>query len=162
MDERDFYLMHEDLEKFERSLKRMSPAAVPPELMARLRAARVAVPAAESAASRWNLRLAEWFAAWRGLAVVAPAATLLLLWLALRPAAGLAENTSGIKANAVQVDHSLVASFDAVAQLPGGEPVRFHCRKWQDDVVVHDDANGVFITQSTPRVEVVPVRFETY
>lgn len=153
--------MQADLEKFEADLKRMPPAAVPADLLARLRATRVPVPAAVPV-PRWKLRWAEWLAAWRGLAVVAPAATVLLLWLALRPAAGPAENTFGIKANAVQVDHSLVASFDAVAQLPGGEPVRFHCRKWQDDVVVHDDANGVFITQSTPRVEVVPVRFETY
>ena len=31
----------------------------------------------------------------------------------------------GIKANALQVDHSLVSTFDAVAELPGGQPVRY-------------------------------------
>lgn len=154
--------MQDELDKLEIELRRIPPATVPSNLMARLRAARLQAQPAEMPVVRWGFPWAEWFASWRGLAAAAPAATVLLLWLALRPAAESAENTSGIKANAVQVGHSLVASFDAVAQLPGGEPIRFHCRKWQDDVVVHDDANGVLITQSTPRVEVVPVRFETY
>jgi hypothetical protein len=154
--------MQDELDKLEAELRRIPPAAVPPNLMARLRAARLRAQPAEMPAARWSFPWAKWFIHWRGLAAVAPAATILLLWVALRPAAESAENTSGIKANAVQVGHSLVASFDAVAQLPDGEPIRFRCRKWRDDVVVHDDAHGVFITQSTPRVEVVPVRFETY
>ena len=69
---------------------------------------------------------------------------------------------SGTSADAVQVGHSLLASFDEVAQLPGGEPVRFRYREWQDEVVVHDATHGVVISQTTPRIEVVPVRFETY
>lgn len=158
--------MQEELDKFEAGLRRMPPAAVPPDLLERLRATKVDAPVASLPAPRRALRWTDWFAGWRGLAPVAPAAAVLLLWLAFRPAteSGKAEaaDSPGIKANAVQVDHSLVASFDAVARMPDGMPVRFHCRKWRDDVVVHDDANGVFITQSTPRVEVVPVRFETY
>jgi hypothetical protein len=66
------------------------------------------------------------------------------------------------KPNAVQVDHALVSSFDAVAELPDGEPVRFRCRKWMDDVVMRDPSSGVVIEHSSPRLEVVPVRFETY
>lgn len=29
-----------------------------------------------------------------------------------------------------------------MAQLSGGEPVRFRCREWQDDLVIRDDAGG--------------------
>ena len=56
----------------------------------------------------------------------------------------------------------MVASFDAVARLPGGEPVRFRCREWADDVVVRDPARGIVIERRTPRLEVVPVSIETY
>lgn len=66
------------------------------------------------------------------------------------------------KANVVRVDQALVSSYDAVAQLPSGEPVRFRCRKWMDDVVMKDKSHGLVIEQSIPRVEVIPVRFETY
>ena len=158
--------MQENLDKFETELRRMQPAAVPPDLLARLRAARVEPAPVRLPAPQNNFSWTAWFAGWRGLAWATPVATVLLIWLAWGPAVapGQAElaDSHGIKANAVQVGSSLVASFDAVAQMPDGEPVRFRCRQWQDDVMVHDDANGVFITQSTPRVEVVPVRFETY
>jgi hypothetical protein len=68
----------------------------------------------------------------------------------------------GFKADDVQVDQQLVSSFDVVAKLPGGEPVRFHCRKWNDQVVVTDTNRDMQIEQDSPRVEVVPVRLETY
>jgi hypothetical protein len=158
--------MQENLDPLETELRRLPPSAVPPDLMARLRAARVEPEPARSAAAERAVRWWDWVIGWRGLAWATPVAAVWLLWLAWRPAAVpgrviLAE-AHGIKADAVQVDHSLIASFDTVAQMPDGEPVRFRCREWQDDVVVHDGANGVLITQSTPRVEVVPVRFETY
>jgi len=138
--------------------------------MQRLRLARVVPRPVMRSAKRQSSSWAEWFAAWRGLAFAEPAAAILvaalLVWRAVQPSTLPGKNnagrTAGLMANAVHVDHSLLASFDTVAQLPNGEPVRFHCRKWQDDVVVHDDANGVVVSQSTPRVEVVPVRFETY
>ena len=62
----------------------------------------------------------------------------------------------------VRVDQELVSSYDVVAKLPGGEPVRFRCRKWRDQWSVTDTNRGVEIVQDNPRVEVVPVRFETY
>jgi hypothetical protein len=68
----------------------------------------------------------------------------------------------GLKADDVQVNQELVSSFEVVAKLPGGEPVRFRCQKWRDQLVVTDKNRGVEIEQSSPRVEVVPVRFETY
>jgi len=159
--------MDDELEKFEAGLRRLPPAAAPPDLMARLRAAKVAAHSVSESPAILRFRWADWLAGWRRLAAAAaPATTILLLWLALRPAVGPgkaeAADSTGIKADAVQVDRSLLASFDAVAQLPDGVPVRFHCCKWRDDVVLHDHADGVFITQSTPRIEVVPVRFETY
>jgi hypothetical protein len=70
--------------------------------------------------------------------------------------------TPPLKADSVQIDEQLVGAFDAVGRLPNGEPVRFHCREWMDNVVLRDKTRGVVIEQRTPRVEVVPVRFETY
>jgi hypothetical protein len=60
------------------------------------------------------------------------------------------------------VDQELVSTFDVVATLPGGEPVRFRCRKWKDQLVMTDKTRGVEFEENSPRVEVVPVRFETY
>lgn len=163
-------MMQEEHEQLEALLRQMPPAAPPLELIERLRAATAEAPPVKRRATSRSYRTFRWadmFAGWRGFAVAVPAAAVILLaLLALSlttvPDKVKASDTSGIKANAVQVDHSLVASFDTVAQLPGGEPVRFRCREWQDDVVIHDDAHGVVISKSTPRVEVVPVRFETY
>jgi len=67
-----------------------------------------------------------------------------------------------IKADDVEIDQRLVSSFDAVAQLPSGLPVRFRCREWADEVVLRDTARGIVIEQRAPRLEVVPVSFEMY
>ena len=67
-----------------------------------------------------------------------------------------------LKADKVELDQQLVASFDAVARLPSGQPVRFRCREWADAVVLSDSASGIVVEQRTPRLEVVPVSFETY
>ena len=159
-------MTQDEQERLEATLRQVTPAAPPEELMARLRATGVEARLNRQPAEKMAFRWANMFQGWRAAAVIAPAAAVILLWLALRPAAtadkAIPSDSTGIRANAVQVGHSLVASFDTVAQLPGGEPVRFRCREWQDDVVVHDDAHGVVITKSTPRVEMVPVRFETY
>jgi hypothetical protein len=56
----------------------------------------------------------------------------------------------------------LVASFDVVATLPGGQPVRFRCRQMKDEWVVTDTRRGVEIDENRPSVEVTPLRFETY
>lgn len=160
-------MMDDEQERLEAGLRRTPPAAVPPELMERLRAAAMENQQDKQPAWQWTFQWRELFTSWRGLALgSAVAAMILFTWVELRPTTG----TSGRKssgspvttADTVQVGHSLMASFDTVAQLPDGEPVRFHYREWQDDVVIHDKANGVVISQSTPRVELVPVRFETY
>jgi hypothetical protein len=163
-------MTEKEQDRLETGLRRMTPAPVPADLMQRLQAARIAPPRMEVPAPRRSWRWTEWLSAWRGLAFAEPAMavllTALLVWRAVQPELLPGKNsvgrTMGLKANAVHVDHSLLASFDTVAQLPNGEPVRFRCRQWEDNVTVHDDANGVVISQRTPRVEVVPVRFETY
>lgn len=67
-----------------------------------------------------------------------------------------------LKADDVRIGRELVSSFDAVAQLPSGEPIRFRCQEWVDQVVWRDTHRGVQVEQRIPRFEVVPVRFETY
>ena len=159
--------MQEEQARLEAALRQIRPAAPPSDLLMRLGATKPvprAVPAAlPSAAFQWRPLLALW----RGLMHGAPAAAVLLLvWLAWhpvgRPARWSPTASAGTSSNAVQVGHSLLASFDTVAQLPGGAPVRFRCREWQDKVTIHDAANGMEVTQTTPRVEIFPIRFETY
>jgi len=67
-----------------------------------------------------------------------------------------------LKADDVEIDQRLVSAFDAVARLPSGQSVRFRCREWSDALVLRDSASGIEIEQRTPRLEVVPVSFETY
>lgn len=152
----------EEQDRLEAALRQISPAAPPDDLLERLRSQTIAAPRLVEPPRR----RAGWFAGWRRLAVLAPAAAMILLWLTVRPAnqpdKAASPASGGIKTEAVQVDHSLVASFDAVAQVQGEEPIRFRCREWQDDVLIKDNVHGVVISKSTPRVEVVPVRFEVY
>jgi hypothetical protein len=67
-----------------------------------------------------------------------------------------------LKADKVEIDRQLVAGFDAIARLPGGEPIRFRCQQWMDKVRLRDSGAGLVIERTTPRLEIVPVRFETY
>jgi len=161
-------------QEFEAELRRLKPAAPPAEWMRRVRAAKppvepVVVRSAAPPVYRPNWRLVfRW---------LAPAAALAALAFFLMPAktawpeakktaqAGLPRTSpaaAGLRADDVQVDHDLVASFDVVATLPGGEPVRFHCRQLNDEWRVTDKRRGVQIEESRPRMEVTPVRFETY
>ena len=105
---------------------------------------------------------------------VAPAAAgaalavFLPVWLPSRPVSRPQTKRTPIaaepalKADAVEIDRELVAAFDAVARLPDGQPVRFRCREWSDGVVLRDSARGIVIEHRLPRLEVVPVSFETY
>jgi hypothetical protein len=160
----------QEQEKFEAELRRTRLARVPDDFMTRLRAAKPGTvltrrtqhfqPAVERPVWRDLLR---WLAPGLGLA----AAVLLVAKVNFNSESGgdktpLANVAYGMKADGVQVDQELVSSFDVVAKLPSGEPVRFRCRKWKDQLVVTDKSAGIEIGQSNPRVEVVPVRFETY
>jgi hypothetical protein len=66
------------------------------------------------------------------------------------------------QADDVQIAQDLVSSFDTLAKLPGGEPVRFRCRQWVDKITLSDNTHGLVYEQRTPRVEIIPVGFETY
>lgn len=161
-------MMQEEQDRLETAWRQIRPAAAPPELLARLRAARpvqpAVVPTPTHAPSTWQ----QLRTAWRALTVAAPtAAVLLLIWFAWAPGLTIKPLLPGaITGNSapdnVQEGHSLVATFDTIARVPGGAPVRLRYREWQDNIVIHDRAHGMEITQSTPRIEVIPVRFETY
>ena len=67
-----------------------------------------------------------------------------------------------LKADDVKIDQRLVSSFDAVARLPGGEPVRFRLENWMDQVVLSDKSRGLVVEDRKPRLEVVAMGYETY
>lgn len=160
-----------DPELLETELRRLKPASPPEDLLARLVAARSRLPPPHGAGWRALSRCGGWWRLLRWLAPgMAAAVAFVALW-AVRmadPAPGRQGPTVDarakrmLRADDVLIDRHLVATYDAVAQLPGGEPVRFRCREWADGVVWRDTARGVEIEQRTPRLEVVPVRFETY
>jgi hypothetical protein len=72
------------------------------------------------------------------------------------------DSAAALKADDVKIDSTLVSSYDAVASLPDGEPVRFRCEEWVDEVRLKDSSRGLVYSQKVPRVTVVPVCFETY
>ena len=157
-----------DLERYETELRRAAPAPPPGDFMVRLRTAKPGLnPARRSLLEAVGLKF-RGLDLLRWLAPVVAMATVVFLVLRsnFAPVSNLKKEplvaASGFKADDVQVDEKLVLSFDVVAKLPSGEPVRFRCRQWRDQLVVTDKNHGVKIEQSTPRIEVVPVRFETY
>lgn len=155
-------------ERYEAELRRTPPARLPEQFMARLQAAKPdAAPARRTRlqpAPGW----ARWWRLWRWLApAMALAVVGLLVARERRNLESIANRkplaaAAGLKVDDVQVDHELVSSFEVVATLPGGQPVRFRCRQWKDQLVVTDKSSGVEIEQDSPLVEVVPVRLETY
>ena len=159
-----------DPELIEAKLRRLSPARPPAEFMARLTAARPAPAPVLPQPSTLSPQLPGLLLLrWLGLAAVGAAvAAALLVWWPSKPEHGQASNAASAvvepvpKADDVEIDQQLVAAYDAVARLPDGQPIRFRCREWSDEVVLTDTARGIVIEQRTPRLEVVPVRFETY
>jgi len=157
-----------ELERFEAELRRAAPAPLPEEFIARLRAAKLgAEPTGRMRLepkhgwARW-WRLGRWAAP-----AVAAAVVGLMVGKGKVDLQSIANKkplavTGGLKMHDVEVDHDLVNSFDVVATLPGGLPVRFRCRQWKDQLLVTDKSRGVEVQQDSPLVEVVPVRFETY
>ena len=63
-----------------------------------------------------------------------------------------------LKADDVEIDQPVGWPLSTLSrELPNGQPVRFRCREWSDEVVLRDSASGIVIEQRTPRLEVVPV-----
>jgi hypothetical protein len=157
-------LSEHEQERYEGELRRTTPAPLPEQFMAQLQAAK---PATEQARRTRPQSTREWLRLRRWLAPAMALMMVLLIGLEkLIPESGAVKkplaSAYGLQVDDVQVDHELVSSFDVVATLPGGQPVRFRCRKWRDQLVVTDKNRGVEIEQDSPRVEVMPVRFETY
>ncbi len=67
-----------------------------------------------------------------------------------------------LRADNVHLTRQYIGTFDAVAEMPGGELVRFRCQEWADQMTLRDAARGIEVVHSAPRFDVVPVRFETY
>lgn len=158
-------------ELFELELRRLKPAEPPEELMARLAAA-LPMPRVQSGVRSWPARQPDvWRVLLRWLAPAMAAAAVVaavLIRREPRPEDGpprqpvIAPAKPALKADDVEIDRRLVAVFDTVVRMPGGEPVRFHCHEWMDNVALRDLAKGVEVEQRTPRLDVVPVGFETY
>jgi hypothetical protein len=157
-----------ELSSFEARLYKARPAAPPPDFEGRLFAARPV--AHRQQCPQWPERHGpSWLQILRWLV---PATALILaaglLWLGRAHHPGRsqlppsASSGAGLKADEIQIDHELVSAVDAIARLPDGEPVRFRYQEWMDEVILRDRTRGVVIHQRTPRVELVPVGFETY
>jgi len=174
-----------ELERLEAELQSVRPAVPPLDFMRRLKtevpalvaerrvqvapatpSARAEIPvepemvrASEAGVwSSWLPLVLRWLAP--AVAVVVLGA---IVWRANLPASRPSQTASDpVRADDVQIDQQLVSSFDTVATLPSGEPVRFRCREWMDEVVLRDSRRGFEVARRVPRVEVVPVSFETY
>jgi hypothetical protein len=161
--------MNENEEKgFESRLRGFPPARLPEQLAARILAGRPWVQARLKPQLRQRIGLPGWFRAWRWLAPATAAAVIVLaVWrdktaTERAPQPGRPSAVAPLRAEGVELEQKLVSSFDTVAQLSSGEPVRFRVQKWEDQVVLNDKARGLLVKESRPRWVVVPVRYETY
>ena len=171
-------MTEQEQKEFEAALRRTRPVKLPEELRSRLLAA--APPRKARSAPPWPaLAVLGWL---RVLRLAVPAGAVLIAALVIwRNAASSsssgprAKSKSGIaigsaspnvaatlKADDVKIDQELVSSFDTLARLPGGEPVRFRCNQWIDQITLSNKAQGLVLQERTPRLEVVTVGFETY
>jgi hypothetical protein len=165
-------------ENFELQLRQAKPAKPPEDFTARLLAAEPLVKASVESTPFVPpipdfLRTLRQSLRWL-IPAMAVVLAVTVIWHGSLPSAsrpsisapGLQTGTGAavplLKADDVKIDQKLVSSFDAVARLPGGEPVRFRCENWMDQVVLSDKSRGLVVENRKPRVEVVPVGFETY
>lgn len=156
--------------RFEAQLRQLKPGKLPEELVERIQTAVSVVPAPRAASARQFpgvLQFLRWL-----IPTAAAAGIALVVWHYERDTAqsgfskGDAQEGSvaavPLQPDNVQIGKELVSSFDAVATLPSGEPVRFRCQQWINTVVVDDERRGLVMQSRMPRVVVVPVGFETY
>ncbi len=160
----------QDSELFAAELRRLKPARPPEALLERLAAAapRASSPAPHPSANPDGVSVWwKWARLWLPATAAAAAAIVVLAWRwsappgPPTPSAAVTPPLPTLRADGIEFGQQLLAAYDAVAEMPGGEPVRFRCREWMDEVVVHDSARGIVIEQRVPRLEVVPVCFET-
>ena len=159
-----------ELDAFEQQLRQVKPAKLPEEFVTRLRTTEpklVAILESKPVAPAFPeyLRMLRMSLRWL-IPATAMAVAVMLAWQGSQPSAqrprGSGAAPATMKADDVKIDQRLVSSFDTVARLPGGEPVRFRCENWMDQIVLSDKSRGLVVENSRPRLEVVPVGFETY
>ena len=157
-----------DHELFEAELRRLRPAQLSDEFQSRL-ADVSPMGTAQSQVRRPSRAPAlDW---WLWLRWLSPATVALLAVLVVvfqggthrNPAPpAISSTTPTLKADQVEIDQQLLGSFDTVAEMPDGEPVRMRVNQWMDEVTLRDSASGVEVVQRTPRIKVVPVSFVVY
>lgn len=167
-------MTEQEQERFEAGLRRIQPGRLPADLAARLRTAAATDQPHASGAFRGTrvnpglMQLLRWLLPATAAVVIVAAiwprspATGDLPVLGDKPQPATASAPPSLQPDNIEIGRELVSSFDAVATLPGGEPVRFRCQKWMDQVVVSDKSRGLLVENRTPRVVVVPVGFEVY
>ena len=157
-----------DHELFEAELRRLKPAQVPDELQTRLADLRPMRPAQSEVRRPSRAPATGW---WLWLRWLAPATVALLAVLVVVFKGGnhrnptppaISSSAPALNADQVEIDQQLLGSFDTVAEMPDGEPVRMRVHQWMDAVTLRDSASGVEVVQRTPRVRVVPVSFAVY
>jgi|WetSurMetagenome_2_1015567.scaffolds.fasta_scaffold584273_1 hypothetical protein len=172
-------LRDQELEAFEAELRKIKPTSAPNALVSRLSAVRPTsrpevVDRVESAPRGYAwVRFMRWLAPATALGVL----LVITLGRQYRPNAVRTDTDSEqakassvpissrirpAKADEIEIGRTLVATFDAVAELPSGEPVRFRCQQWADTTIFRDRARGIAVERSTPRLEIVPVSLDTY
>ena len=150
-----------EFEGFEAELRNLKPTQLPALLRLRIMAE---LPTRTGQRPLGSLVTAYW--RW-----LMPATALLLLAAlvlgyathrvgTLAPKSTLASVNSPLKADKLEIDRHLIARFDAIGRLPNGQPIRFRCAQWLDNVRVRDSATGLLIERTAPRLEIVPVGFE--
>jgi hypothetical protein len=160
-----------DPERFEVELHTLRPANPPQKALNRLRAELSARSAPNPLPPTNRKSGPSWLGLLRWLTPAAVAVAVAVVLLVehggppkIQPQGHplTASTRPSLKADQVEIDRQLIANFDAVARLPNGEAMRFRCQQWIDKVALRDSANGLVIERTTPRLEMVPVNFETY
>ena len=162
-----------DPEQFEAELQTFRPAKPSAESLAKIRAElrTHTKVGADSRPMRLTLTSLRWNRVLGWLVPAAAVAVLAAVLLHFNDAppktvvpsqSAAASRAPALKADKVEIDRQFVGDFDAVTELPNGQPLRFRCEQWLDKVSLRDSASGLLIERTTPRVEIVPVRFDTY
>jgi hypothetical protein len=159
-----------DPEQFETELQTFRPAKPSQEVLGQIRMRVQTLPKTVSRPTRPVSQALRWAWALRWLVPAAAVGAIALTLSShhatrsLQPSANPPVSLAlpALKADKVEIDRQMVADFDAVTELPSGQPVRFRCEQWMDKVQLRDSRAGLVIERTTPRVEIIPIRFETY
>jgi hypothetical protein len=154
-------------EPLENELLELKPAAIPEKLMSRLSRVDLNRQSNGRVIQRRRTPFLNFLFWMAPISAAAAAAIFLHIQQLNEHSTGAGGNNlkagaSPIKADKVEVVEQLVGTFDAVTHLPDGQPVRFRCSEWFDDVVLRDSTQGILIQHRVPRLEVKQVHFETY